>query len=515
MTIEIKLPDIGSMEVEVTDILVKIGDVIEKEQALITVEGNKISMEIPSPFSGIVKEILVSIGDIINTGFYIMLFENNNLISESQIAEIQREPLTSINTNTKNVNMPDIGINELEVIDILVNVGDKIILDQPLIIVEGNKVSMEIPAPFAGIVKKITVTTGSKVKINALIMIFEIQNLSSFTLSENKIKSSIKDIKDQINTKEISFKEHNSIHATPGIRRLARELGINLINIQGKGRKGRILKEDIYFYVKQAILHVENCHNLSFNKTLSNKVNCSEINFSKFGPIEEIELSSIQKISGNNLSKSWINIPHVTHFDKTDITELEDFRRQQNLEANKHKLNFKITPIIFIMKAVAFALKKMPRFNSSLSVNSNKLILKKYINIGVAINTSNGILVPVFKNVNKKSIIELSEEMTIISKKARAGKLHINDIQGGCFTISSLGNSGTSYFAPIINAPEVAILGISKFNIEPLWNGKEFIPRLMMPISLSFDHRVIDGIDGAHFITKISSLLSDIRCLLM
>jgi len=240
-----------------------------------------------------------------------------------------------------------------------------------------------------------------------------------------------------------------------------------------------------------------------------------KVDFSKFGEIEEVELGRIQKISGANLSRNWVVIPHVTHFDKTDITDLEAFRKQQNAEAEKRKLDVKFTPVVFIMKAVAAALEQMPRFNSSLSEDAQKLTLKKYINIGVAVDTPNGLVVPVFKDVNKKGITELSRELMAISKKARDGKLTAGDMQGGCFTISSLGGLGTTHFAPIVNAPEVAILGVSKSAMEPVWNGKEFEPRLMMPISLSFDHRVIDGADGARFITIINNTLSDIRRLVM
>ncbi|EKV52852.1 pyruvate dehydrogenase, dihydrolipoyltransacetylase component [Erwinia amylovora ACW56400] len=240
-----------------------------------------------------------------------------------------------------------------------------------------------------------------------------------------------------------------------------------------------------------------------------------KVDYSKFGEVEEVELGRIQKISGANLSRNWVMIPHVTHFDKTDITDLEAFRKQQNAEAEKRKLDVKFTPVVFIMKAVAAALEQMPRFNSSLSEDAQKLTLKKYINIGVAVDTPNGLVVPVFKDVNKKGIVELSRELTTISKKARDGKLTAGEMQGGCFTISSIGGLGTTHFAPIVNAPEVAILGVSKSAMEPVWNGKEFMPRLMMPISLSFDHRVIDGADGARFITIINNTLADIRRLVM
>ncbi|CCK12447.1 Dihydrolipoamide acetyltransferase component of pyruvate dehydrogenase complex [Cronobacter sakazakii 680] len=313
------------------------------------------------------------------------------------------------------------------------------------------------------------------------------------------------------------FAENDAyVHATPLIRRLAREFGVNLAKVKGTGRKGRILREDVQAYVKDAVKRAESAPAAgATGGSLPGLLPWPKVDFSKFGEVEEVELGRIQKISGANLSRNWVMIPHVTHFDKTDITDLEAFRKQQNAEAEKRKLDVKITPVVFIMKAVAAALEQMPRFNSSLSEDGQRLTLKKYINIGVAVDTPNGLVVPVFKDVNKKGIIELSRELMTISKKARDGKLTAGEMQGGCFTISSIGGLGTTHFAPIVNAPEVAILGVSKSAMEPVWNGKEFVPRLMLPISLSFDHRVIDGADGARFITIINNTLSDIRRLVM
>ncbi|MGF7447363.1 dihydrolipoyllysine-residue acetyltransferase, partial [Klebsiella michiganensis] len=292
------------------------------------------------------------------------------------------------------------------------------------------------------------------------------------------------------------FAENDAyVHATPLIRRLAREFGVNLAKVKGTGRKGRILREDVQAYVKEAVKRAEAAP-AATGGGIPGMLPWPKVDFSKFGEVEEVELGRIQKISGANLSRNCVMIPHVTHFDKTDITDLEAFRKQQNAEAEKRKLDVKFTPVVFIMKAVAAALEQMPRFNSSLSEDAQRLTLKKYINIGVAVDTPNGLVVPVFKDVNKKSITELSRELTVISKKARDGKLTAGEMQGGCFTISSIGGLGTTHFAPIVNAPEVAILGVSKSAMEPVWNGKEFVPRLMMPISLSFDHRVIDGADG-------------------
>ena len=303
------------------------------------------------------------------------------------------------------------------------------------------------------------------------------------------------------------------IHATPVIRRLAREFGVNLAKVKGTGRKGRILREDVQAYVKDAIKRAE--APAAAGGGLPGMLPWPKIDYSKFGEVEEVELGRIQKISGANLSRNWVMIPHVTLMEEVDTTEVEEFRKQQNKEAEKKKLDVKITPLVFVMKAVARALEEMPRFNSSISEDAQRLFLKKYINIGIAVDTPNGLVVPVFKDVNKKGIMELSRELGEVSKKARAGKLTAADMQGGCFTISSLGGIGTTGFAPIVNAPEVAIMGLSRSSIKPVWNGSEFVPRLMLPMSLSFDHRVIDGADGARFITLVGQLMSDIRRLVM
>ena len=311
-------------------------------------------------------------------------------------------------------------------------------------------------------------------------------------------------------------------HATPVVRRLAREFGVNLDKVKGTGRKGRILKEDVQAYVKAAIKAVESgsvtpatAGTGAANGAGLGLLPWPKVDFSKFGETEEVELGRIQKISGANLHRNWVMIPHVTQWDKADITDLEQFRKEQNVLAEKQKLDVKITPLVFIMKAAAKALEAYPRFNSSISEDAQRLFLKKYINIGIAVDTPNGLVVPVFKDVNKKGILELSRELMEVSKKARAGKLTAADMQGGCFTISSLGGIGTTGFAPIVNAPEVAIMGLSRSSMKPVWNGSEFVPRLILPMSLSFDHRVIDGADGARFITLVGQLMSDIRRLVM
>ncbi len=525
---EVNVPDIGGDEVEVTEILVKVGDKIEAEQSLLVVEGDKASMEVPAPFAGTVKEIKIETGAKVSTGSLIMIFEAEGAAPAAAAKPEVKEAATSAPAATagaKEVNVPDIGGDEVEVTEVLVKVGDKVAAEQSLIVVEGDKASMEVPAPFAGTVKELKVATGDKVSTGSLIMVFEVEGAAKAEAPKQEAAPAQAPAKAEAPAAAAApkadakgdFAENDAyVHATPVIRRLAREFGVNLAKVKGTGRKGRILKEDVQSYVKDAVKRAEAAPVAAASGgSLPGLLPWPKVDFSKFGEVEEVELGRIQKISGANLSRNWVVIPHVTHFDKTDITDLEAFRKQQNAEAEKRKLDVKFTPVVFIMKAVAAALEQMPRFNSSLSEDAQRLTLKKYINIGVAVDTPNGLVVPVFKDVNKKGITELSRELMATSKKARDGKLTASDMQGGCFTISSLGGLGTTHFAPIVNAPEVAILGVSKSAMEPVWNGKEFVPRLMMPISLSFDHRVIDGADGARFITIIGNMLSDIRRLVM
>ncbi|CAI1735391.1 Dihydrolipoyllysine-residue acetyltransferase component of pyruvate dehydrogenase complex [Serratia quinivorans] len=521
---DVAVPDIGADEVEVTEILVKVGDKVEAEQSLITVEGDKASMEVPAPFAGTVKEIKIATGDKVTTGSLIMVFEVAGAASAAAPAAAQAPaaPAAPAASAAKDVAVPDIGGDEVEVTEVMVKVGDKVAAEQSLITVEGDKASMEVPAPFAGTVKEIKISAGDKVKTGSLIMVFEVEGAAPAAAPAQKAEAAPAPAASSAPAQQAApaakgeFAENDAyVHATPVIRRLAREFGVNLAKVKGTGRKGRILREDVQTYVKDAVKRAEAAPAAAAGGGLPGMLPWPKVDFSKFGEIEEVELGRIQKISGANLSRNWVMIPHVTHFDKTDITDLEAFRKQQNEEAAKRKLDVKFTPVVFIMKAVAAALEQMPRFNSSLSEDGQKLTLKKYINVGVAVDTPNGLVVPVFKDVNKKSITELSRELMAISKKARDGKLTAGEMQGGCFTISSLGGIGTTHFAPIVNAPEVAILGVSKSAMEPVWNGKEFVPRLMMPMSLSFDHRVIDGADGARFITIINNMLADIRRMVM
>ncbi len=530
--IEVNVPDIGSDEVNVTEIMVKVGDSVEIDQSIINVEGDKASMEVPAPVAGVVKEILINVGDKVSTGKLIMKFETASAAPVTAAAPAQTAaPVAATTSAIKDVNVPDIGGDEVNVTEIMVAVGDTVSEDQSLITVEGDKASMEVPAPFGGVVKEILVKSGDKVSTGSLIMRFEVAGAApaaETSAPAPQVTSPASEAQPAAQSGNVSGLSQEQVvasagyaHATPVIRRLAREFGVNLDKVKGSGRKGRIVKEDIEAYVKTAVKAYESgataqaAGNGVANGAGLGLLPWPKVDFSKFGEVEEVELSRINKISGANLHRNWVMIPHVTHFDKADITDLEAFRKEQNALAEKQKLGVKITPVVFIMKAVAKALEAYPRFNSSITEDAQRLILKKYINIGVAVDTPNGLVVPVFKNVNKKGIIELSRELMEVSKKAREGKLTASDMQGGCFTISSLGGIGTTHFAPIVNAPEVAILGVSKSSMEPVWNGKEFAPRLILPMSLSFDHRVIDGADGARFISYIGAVLADLRRLIM
>ena len=553
MSKQIQIPDIGSDEVTVTEVMVNVGDTISVDQSIINVEGDKASMEVPAPEAGVVKEILVKVGDKVSTGTPMLVLEAAGTapVADAPTAPAADEPTAPAVATAPTasaiveVNVPDIGGDEVNVTEIMVAVGDTITEEQSLITVEGDKASMEVPAPFGGVVKEILVKSGDKVSTGSLIMRFEVPGAApaaSASDSASAPQAAAPDTTAQAPqaaapaTTAQAPQSNNNVsglsqeqveastgyaHATPVIRRLAREFGVNLDKVKGTGRKGRIVKEDIEAYVKTAVKAYESgataqaTGNGVANGAGLGLLPWPKVDFSKFGEIEEVELSRINKISGANLHRNWVIIPHVTHFDKADITDLEAFRKEQNALAEKQKLGVKITPVVFIMKAVAKALEAYPRFNSSITEDAQRLILKKYINIGVAVDTPNGLVVPVFKNVNKKGIIELSRELMEVSKKAREGKLTASDMQGGCFTISSLGGIGTTHFSPIVNAPEVAILGVSKSSMEPVWNGKEFAPRLILPMSLSFDHRVIDGADGARFISYLGSVLADLRRLVM
>lgn len=550
MTIEIFVPDIGADEVEVTEILVKVGDKVAADQSLLSVEGDKASMEVPAAQAGVVKEVKVKAGDKVKTGSLIMLFDVEGAAAAAPVAAAPvaapvaaapvAAPVAAVASERKDVAVPDIGGDEVEVTEVLVKVGDVVSADQSLLSVEGDKASMEVPAPFAGTVAEVKVKVGDKVKTGSLVFVFTTGSAapvaSTAAAPAAPVAAAVAApaqaaapaapvaaasapavaVSDAEVTQSAAF-----AHASPVVRRLAREFGVDLSKVAGSARKGRIQREDVQNYVKNIIAQVTQGKGAAIaagapgNNMGFDLLAWPKVDFSKFGAVVEKPLSRIQKISGANLHRNWVRIPHVTQFDEADITELEEFRKDQNSLAEKKKLGVKYTPLVFIMKAVAKALEEFPTFNSSLSDDGASLILKQYVHLGIAVDTPNGLVVPVVRDVNKKGIIELSRELQEISVKAREGKLTAADMQGGCFTISSLGGIGGTAFTPIVNAPEVAILGVSKSEIKPKWDGKAFQPRLMVPLSVSYDHRVIDGALAARFTATLASYLSDIRQIIM
>jgi pyruvate dehydrogenase E2 component (dihydrolipoamide acetyltransferase) len=420
--------------------------------------------------------------------------------------------------------VPDIGdFDAVEIIEVLVSVGDTVEENQDIITLESDKAAMEIPALHAGVIKEVKVTVGDKVAEGAVIALIEVAGETPIEPSEPVAvekpveKPAPAAVQEVITEPEVisavpfapdnkSGEKHS--HATPSVRQFGRELGVNLALVTGSGVKGRITKEDIQNFVKQKVNAP-----VATAMTGSGIPPVPVINFEKFGDIENDELSRIKKISGKHLHACWLNIPHVTQFDEADITELEKFRQQNKEMAAKQGVN--LTPLVFIIKAVVACLKRFPEFNASLSEDKESLIIKKYYNIGVAIDTPNGLMVPVIKDVDKKGFIELAGELGELSIRAREGALTAKDLQGGTFSISSLGGIGGSFFTPIVNAPEVAILGVGRHKMKPEWNGSEFVPKLMLPLSVSYDHRVIDGASGARFTTQLNQMLSDIRKVLL
>ena len=556
--IEVAVPDIGSDdEVDVIDVLVSVGDTIEKEDGLITLETDKATMDVPSTHAGTVKEVFISTGDKVKEGTVVIKLEvagSGSSSSESASSDASSEAsapaaqesakqesatAASAGSETIEVAVPDIGEDgEVDVIDVLVSAGDTVEKEDGLITLETDKATMDVPSTHAGTIKEVFIKAGDKVKQGTLVVKLETSGGSSSSAAEKPAEApkqeETKQDSQQEETQQGSQQEASQgrspvppapeakntgkAHASPSVRRIAREFGVDLTQVNGSGPKNRILKEDVQAYVKAELAKPRTAAasgSAPVGDNVLQIVPVKPVDHSKFGEIEEQKLSRIQKISGPFLHRNWATIPHVTQFDEADITEVEEFRKEQNAYHAKIKSGLKITPLVFVMKAVAKALEKYEVFNSSLSDDGESLIIKKFINIGIAVETPGGLVVPVIRDVNKKGIEQLSQELIETSKKAREGKLKAADMQGGTFTISSLGGIGGTAFTPIVNAPEVAILGVSKSEMKPKWNGKEFEPKLMVPLSMSYDHRVIDGALAARFTVTLASYMSDIRQLVM
>ena len=543
---KILVPDVGGDEVEIIEICFSVGDDLEADEGIVTVETDKASMDIPAPFAGKLSALMVSVGDKIKEGDVIAEMTSSSASAEAPATAPVETPepvaveappaveasVASVSATSEiiDITVPDIGEDgEVEIIDVLVNVGDVIEVEDGLITLETDKATMDVPSSHAGTVKEVFVSVGGKVKQGSIVIKLETSSGAPVEVVSTPVAEKVAEApkaKPAPVAKAAPVPHHpqagkvassGSIYTSPSIRRTAREFGVDLTKVKGTGNKGRILKEDVQSYVKYELSRpkANAGSSVAAGEGGLQVVSARVIDFSKFGEIETKPLTRIQKISGPFLHRNWVTIPHVTQFDEADITNVEAFRKEQNVICEKKKLGFKITPLVFILKAAADALREFPAFNSSLSEDGESLILKKYIHIGVAVDTPNGLVVPVVRDVDQKGIHQLSRELLEISVKARDGKLKASDMQGGCFTISSLGGIGGTAFTPIVNAPEVAILGVSKSEMKPKWNGKDFEPKLMLPLSMSYDHRVIDGALAARFTVHLAGVMSDIRKLIL
>ena len=502
MVKEILLPDLGEgiEGADVSEVVVSVGDTVAKDDTLLVLESDKASMEIPADEGGVIKEILVSSGDSLKTGALLMKVES----LESKPAEKKDE---KFKRKIKEILLPDLGegIEGADVSEVVVSVGDTVAKDDTLLVLESDKASMEIPADEGGVIKEILVSSGDSLVTGAILMRLETAASTNETgLRQNKIETKQDVVEERLTeNKGIAFNERplSGSFASPGVRRLARELEINLAIIKGTGRKGRLTKQDLHSYIKMRM-------STGSEKSIAPK---KEIDFSRWGEIDKQKLTKINKITASRLQRAWQEIPHVTQHDDADITELDSFRKKmKELGADK---GVKVTFLPFLLRAVSLVLKEMPRFNSSLDHKTENLILKKYINIGVAVDTPEGLIVPVIKKVDDKTIIELSKDLMGISSRAKEKELKPDDLTGSTFTISSLGGIGGTRFSPIVNPPEVAIVGVSKSKWVPVFNKKTdgFEPRYLMPFCVSYDHRVIDGAAAASFTTRLSSILSNIE----
>ena len=552
--VDIKVPDIGDFaDVAIIELLVKPGDTIKAEQSLITVESDKASMEIPSSHAGVVKELKVALGDRIKEGSVVLVLEVAGAAAPAPVAApapaaaapvaapapVAAAPVAAAApaaAGPVEVFVPDIGdFDTVAVIELLVKVGDTVKAEQSLITVESDKASMEIPSSHAGVVKEIKVKLGDKVSKGSLVVVLEGAAGAAAPAAAAPAPAAAPTAAPvaapvaaaaavvaapaaaAVPAHEPTTLYLSLPHASPSIRKFARELGVPLVEVKGSGPKGRITEADVQGFVKNVMAGAVQTvaqkakapapAAASSGEAFPGLLAWPKVDFAKFGPVERKDLSRIKKISGANLHRNWVIIPHVTNHDDADITDLEAFRVATNKE--NEKSGVKVTMLAFMIKAAVAALKKFPEFNSSL--DGDTLVLKNYFHIGFAADTPNGLVVPVIKDADKKGIFQISTEMGELAKKARDGKLGPADMSGGCFSISSLGGIGGRYFTPIINAPEVAIMGVCKSSIEPKWDGKAFQPRLMLPLSLSWDHRVIDGAAAARFNVYFASLLADFR----
>jgi pyruvate dehydrogenase E2 component (dihydrolipoamide acetyltransferase) len=525
---EVTVPDIGDYkDVPVIEILVKDGDRVDKDAALITLESEKATMEVPAPAAGVVRGIRVRVGDKVSQGDVIMALEGGEAAppppkSVPSPAPSPPAPLPQAGERRKSVDItvPDIGdYHDVPVIEVLVKDGDPVDKDAPLIVLESEKATMEVPAPAAGTVRGLKVKVGSKVSKGTPIATLETTAGKAYVPSPAKAGEGqgegrkpsppsppppLPQAGEGSQPPWVGQAKGEIPHASPFVRKLAREFGVDLTKVQGTGPKGRIVQEDVQGYTKKALAGAPAAGGTGIPPIPA-------VDFSQWGEIETKPLGRIRKLSAQYLHRAWLNVPHVTQTDDADITDLEAFRKAQSEELSGKEGGVKLTLLPFIMKAASVALKAFPEFNASLAPDGESLVLKKYCHIGFAADTEHGLVVPVVKDVWSKGVVQLANDCAELAKKARDGKLKPDEMKGGCFSISSLGGIGGSHFTPIVNAPEVAILGVSRAQTRPVWDGKQFAPRLLCPLSLSYDHRVIDGASAARFIVQLVKLITDPR----
>jgi pyruvate dehydrogenase E2 component (dihydrolipoamide acetyltransferase) len=554
----IRVPDIGSGEGEVIELFVKVGDRIEAEQSLLTLESDKASMEIPAPKAGVIKSLKVKLGDRLKEGDELLELEvegasaaapapaaaaaapaeTPKAAAPAAAAPAAAAPAAAAESSVQDIHVPDIGsAGKAKVIEVLIKAGDRVEAEQSLITLESDKASMEIPSPVAGVVESVVVQLDAEVGTGDLILKLKVAGETAVPAATQAPAAApaqpAEGHKTPAGADPAVVAEVNAIaklsaaaasaaaapavargdkvHAGPAVRQLARDFGVELSAVPGSGPKGRILKEDVQVHVKAMLQKTKEAPAGATGGAGIPPI--PVVDFSKFGEIEEVAMTRLMQLGAANLHRSWLNVPHVTQFDSADITELEAFRVAQKAVAEKAGVKLTVLPLL--LKACAFLLKELPDFNSSLAPSGKAIIRKKYVNIGFAVDTPEGLLVPVIKNVDQKSLLQLAAEAAALAEKARSKKLAADDMQGACFTISSLGHIGGTGFTPIVNAPEVAILGVSKATIQPVWDGKAFQPKLMLPLSLSYDHRVINGAAAARFTKRLGDVLADIRTMLL
>ncbi|CAD0261541.1 dihydrolipoyllysine-residue acetyltransferase [Pseudomonas veronii] len=546
----IRVPDIGSGEGEVIELFVKVGDTVEADQSILTLESDKASMEIPAPKAGVVKSLKVKLGDRLKEGDELLELEIEGAAAAAPApaaaaapapapaekpaaAEAPAAPAAAPAAATiQDIHVPDIGSSgKAKIIELLVKVGDTVEADQSLITLESDKASMEIPSPAAGVVESIAVKLEDEVGTGDFILKLKVQGAASAAAPAPAAAPAAKaeaapaaaapapapapaaNAEAAPAPAVAPARSGAKVHAGPAVRQLAREFGVELNAVTATGPHGRVLKEDVQVYVKSMMQKAKEAPAAGNATGGAGIPPIPVVDFSRFGETEEVQMTRLMQIGASSLHRSWLNIPHVTQFDQADITDLEAFRVAQKAVAEKAGVKLTVLPLL--LKACAHLLKELPDFNSSLAPSGKAIIRKKYVHIGFAVDTPDGLLVPVIKNVDQKSLLQLAAEAAALAAKARDKKLTADDMQGACFTISSLGHIGGTGFTPIVNAPEVAILGVSKATIQPVWDGKAFQPKLMLPLSLSYDHRVINGAAAARFTQRLSQLLNDIRTILL